>query len=220
MILIEKGKIKNHSTAEVDTFEIFKLENNKEIFLKSLEADRQWVPIRLRIFTEHVNPKLNSDLSNMYELLISYNIEDLRWRWNEKLTVCGSSDFIWYICVIESKIQGIIIVKHPYQSFIYNHDIFYIDYLASAPWNRNSILSKPQYSKIGRLLIKTALNDLISIYNYTPGFNLHSLKRAESYYQKLGMKKLELDPNKQNLRKFEMDKTGCENFLSTLNTAS
>lgn len=199
----------------VSIFNIFQLETPNEIFLRSLEADSQWRPFSLRIFYDLIIPNLNQESTNLKDLLFEYNIEDVHWTWNSKSNQC-SSEFIWLICIIDSTIEGIIIIKHPFRSFIYEHDIFYIDYLASAPWNRNSKINVPIYNGVGRLIIKAALKVFNESFKYPPGFNLHSLKRAESYYRKLGMEELDLDPQKQNLRKFEMKDEGCKKFLLNL----
>ena len=81
--------------------------------------------------------------------------------------------------------------------------IFYIDYVASAYWNRDRPNYEKQFGSVSRILIAHASHFAINTLGYRPGFCLHSLPTAEGYYRYLGMIEYEVDAEKENLRYFE-----------------
>lgn len=65
----------------------------------------------------------------------------------------------------------------------------YIHFLASAPWNRkDSTHSERRFSHIGQILIASACIYGLSRIG-TPVIELHSVKKAEPFYEKIGFKK-------------------------------
>ena len=107
------------------------------------------------------------------------------------------------------------VAYHPEQSDLETGNIFYIDYIATAPLNRKMPSLTPVYTGIGKALIESACKHYNNSLQYKLGFSLHSLPDAESFYKSLGMDEVGKDPKKQNLVKFEMRMQSCSNFLST-----
>ena len=64
-------------------------------------------------------------------------------------------------------------------------NIFYVEYLAVAPWNRDCLVRQREYKGVGSTLLKVALNYSVEKLGLIPGFSLHSLPQAKEYYEKL-----------------------------------
>ncbi|EMO66411.1 hypothetical protein LEP1GSC132_2462 [Leptospira kirschneri str. 200803703] len=215
---IEKGLIFNNE-AKCDTeYSIYLLQNHKEIFNFANSIKNNWAPYIMDIYVNHISPKINFKddnwLDSLKPILHDYNLEDIGWDWTSKALSKYNNNYLWSSLVIDDISEGIIICNHPENSKIYEYNIIYIDYLATAPWNRNSVLGVGKYIGIGTLLLKASIKYGLKQFNYIPGFNLHSLSRAENYYRKIGMRDLGIDDKKNGLRIFEMEKEGCELFLS------
>lgn len=90
--------------------------------------------------------------------------------------------------------------------------ILYIDFIASAPWNRKQIENR-KYVGVGEALITHAIN--LSIDEDMDGrFGLHSLPQAENFYSnRCGMKDYGYDEEKK-MKYFEMSTEQAAEWLS------
>ncbi|ASV12163.1 GNAT family N-acetyltransferase [Leptospira santarosai] len=214
---LEKGLIFNNEAKCNSEYSIYLLQNQREILEFANSAEKNWTPYKMDIYHKHISPKIIDTKENWQEnlklFLQDYNIEDIGWNWNTKAFSKFSNNYIWSSLVVNDINEGIIIGYHPENSKIYEYNIIYIDYLATAPWNRKTVLGVGKYIGIGTLLLKATIKYGLGQFNYTPGFNLHSLSHAEDYYRKIGMRDLGIDNQKEGLRIFEMEKEGCELFL-------
>ncbi|KAA6123118.1 hypothetical protein KZ686_15960 [Cupriavidus cauae] len=132
-----------------------------------------------------------------------YNLVDLHWNWLNKAHHAATNDYQWFYLMAEDKVQGVCIIFHPKPSREDGEKIFYIDYIAAAYWNRNRPGYKRRFSNIGHILITYAVDHAVRVLGYRPGFSLHALPTAESYYSRLGMTPYDCDANKEGLRYFE-----------------
>ncbi len=132
-----------------------------------------------------------------------YNLVDLHWNWLDKAHLTATNEYQWFYLMAEDKVQGVCIIFHPKPSREDGEKIFYIDYIAAAYWNRNRPGYKRRFSNIGHLLISYAVNHAMRVLGYRPGFSLHALPTAESYYSRLGMTAYDCDADKEGLRYFE-----------------
>lgn len=80
--------------------------------------------------------------------------------------------------------------------------IVYVQYLATAPWNRLEIQDPPTYKTVGTVLLKFARFRSAEL-GYGGLVGLHSLPGAEGFYRKQGMMELGADPTEDNLVYFE-----------------
>ena len=80
--------------------------------------------------------------------------------------------------------------------------LIYVDYLATAPWNRPSIQKPIEYRAVGTVLLEFAKYRSEEL-NYGGLVGLHALPRAVPFYEKLGMSNCGTDPEKENLVYFE-----------------
>lgn len=125
------------------------------------------------------------------EVLDSLSLEDSHWNWFMKSAIYRSQGYEWFFLTIEGEVQGICIIKHPCGSKLNGNKIFYIEYIATAPWNRNNPYQPKRYSRIGPILISCILGFAMDQLNLNCGCCLHSLPKAEGFYDKLGMEKLD-----------------------------
>ncbi|MBM2650941.1 GNAT family N-acetyltransferase [Burkholderia diffusa] len=169
------------------------------------QADSEWGQEKAKIIQQLLddNPGAQGDLDKLRELLRIYNLEDWHWEWSRKAFDCKGPQYEWFYMIAEGRVQGIAIIYHPEPSRVNGDDIFYIDYLATARWNRPRPGYQKQFSQVGSLLLAHCIDFAVNVRGYRPGFCLHSLPNAEAYYVKIGMTDFGLDPEKENLRFFE-----------------
>lgn len=151
----------------------------------ALECDHQWLGFTLGIiqFAESQSASVEEQ-ANMLE---GMQKESAHWSWYRKSAVLNSSEHIWFYLYAEGRPQAVCILYHPKDSLLGNGKIFYIEYLAVAPWNRTCALHTRCYLGVGTELIKVSLRFAIDQLGLTPGCSLHSLPQAMGYYQKLKM---------------------------------
>ncbi|RDK06854.1 hypothetical protein [Cupriavidus lacunae] len=142
-----------------------------------------------------------------------YNLVDLHWNWLNKAHLTATNDYQWFYLMAEDKVQGVCIIFHPKPSREDGEKIFYIDYIAAAYWNRNRPGYKRRFSNIGHILISYAVDHAMRVLRYRPGFSLHALPAAESYYSRLGMTPYDCDADKEGLRYFEASESCAKAVL-------
>jgi hypothetical protein len=140
------------------------------------------------------------------------------WDWGEK---SKNLQFLAYRCFgIEcaGKMQGLLMVLVAGKQARLDPDagkpLVYIDYVETAPWNVIPLVDVPQYSGVGMVLMRTAVQ-----LSYDEGFHgrigLHALPQAEEFYRdKCGMHGCGLDPAYQNLPYYEMTRAIAARFTS------
>jgi len=175
----------------------------------TLAVSEQWSETRNNLFTEMLkaNPNLFNDPKDIANTLTEYGLTDFHWNWLAKATQFNTDEYIWlYLTTGNGRVQAVALIYHPKESRVDQENIFYVDYIATAYWNRPYPGSPGrEFSGAARILIASAISHCQTTFGYRAGFSLHSLPTAESYYQSLGMIAFEKDPLKENLRYFEAD---------------
>lgn len=214
--MLKSIKLKNSQDSIEKDGSILLLENHMEILTNGRKGKEQWGNFTKRIIDDFIIPNISkhSTPEDILKLLNKYNIEDVGWDWESKSFKLYGNNYYWFIVEICDEIQGFSIIYYPKQSKLTNKDIFYIDFFATAPWNRDSPINEKIYTGVGSLLLKVSSNYLINELKYEPGLCLHSLKGSEDYYKKIGMIDLGIDTQKENLKYFEMDSTNLLSFIS------
>lgn len=214
MKTVHSGHFTQSNNAPLIAYNVCLAETSIEIYSAASSTDSSWTPFKTDIFQNHILPQMpgKTDIQ-IAELFATYNLEDFGWNWFQKALHFHTNKYLWFYLESCGEIQGMAVLYHPQKSFCHPHDIFYIDYLASAPWNRESPVVSKRFSNIGKILIKACTEYCMYTLKYTPGFNLHSLPKAETYYSNIGMTDLGIDSSKGNLKKFEMFPVECITFL-------
>lgn len=167
-----------------------------------------WGVAKVKLLAEILQkyPESKKDPRIFWTKLIENNAEDFHWDWIGKAWTCNTEEYHWFYLTADHDIQAACIIYHPHDSKIDGEKIFYVDYLATAYWNRAREGYQKRFSGLGSILLSYSTNFAIDILGYRPGFSLHSLPKAEGYYKKIGMKDMGVDISKENLRYFEAEK--------------
>ncbi|MGL5871073.1 MAG: hypothetical protein ACRC2R_01685 [Xenococcaceae cyanobacterium] len=105
----------------------------------------------------------------------------------------------------ENITQGLIIIEIDcHRSRIESgKNLIYVDYLTTAPWNRQSIQLPPMYRGVGTALLSFAIKRSFEL-EYKGRIGLHALPLAEKFSTKIGLLNLGSDTSKQGLSYFEL----------------
>lgn len=142
-------------------------------------------------------------------MLLALQEPDKAWNWEYKLRLATHEDrFEAYVVEVDTLAQGVILIETQWHRsqldgpLSSRPPLVYVEYLATAPWNRRPIENPPFYTGIGGTLmafVRTRSAEL--------GFNgrvgLHALPTADGFYQRLRMPNYGPDPNKDGLVYFE-----------------
>ena len=149
------------------------------------------------------------------EIFSKLSIEDSHWDWFGKAISFYTDEFEWFFLSIEEEVQGICIIRHPCDSELSENNIFYIEFIATAPWNRYNPYQPKKYSQIGSNLIFCILAFAVDHLKLHCGCNLHSLPKAERFYDKLGMQKLD-NLSKGQMSFFELPEENALKLIGRL----
>jgi hypothetical protein len=138
------------------------------------------------------------------------------WRWEEKVSVRAHLLSTPTLGVERNgDIEGLMMLltdgefcRLPQQAKM---PLVYVYYIASAPWNLPQ-LGTPKYRGIGTVLLKAAVQMSLDL-GFKGRIALHSLPRAEAFYERHGMKAHGIDPHKEHLKYYEMTAEAAKKFL-------
>ena len=159
--------------------------------------------------------------------------EDQHWLWSSKypidrLTFDDETQGFTLVTVDENgaeTVQGLMLVKTTghkarlVQSGDKRGEIVYIDYLATAPWNRpersgGTVMRQGRFRGVGMALVSQALL-LSEAENKTTGvIGLQSLPGAQGFYKRIGM--IEVAQKSTGLRYFELPPTTGQEMISAI----
>lgn len=140
------------------------------------------------------------------------------WNWRQKNSVMQSLLATPGFCVMCSGVtQGLMYVERTVHRCQIQEqagkNLVYVEFLENAPWNRKELFDPPRYRGVGSILIRAAI-ELSREEGFKGRIGLHSLPQAEHWYAgTCGMTDLGVDPQKQNLRYFEMTSAQAEAFI-------
>ncbi|MDB6021150.1 MAG: family N-acetyltransferase [Pedosphaera sp.] len=144
------------------------------------------------------------------------NPEDSHWDWKRKAgewrPMLGYHSFA-IIC--EGGLQGLMLVSDFNSARLqaqFGKPIVYVEFLATAPWNRPEIQKPLRYRGVGTVMIAAAV-ELSRGLGYKGRIGLHSLPAAESFYKNAcGMSELGEDAAHEGLMYYEMTETQAADF--------
>ena len=144
------------------------------------------------------------DEAKQNEILASISTEDIRWNWFEKAVACSTDEFEWFHLYADGKPQAACLIYHPEASALEPGDIFYVEYVAVAPWNRDCEIRLREFKGLGIIILRAAQRFAVTELKLRPGFCLHSLPKAEAVYKKLKMVKVDGRQDAQSLAYYEL----------------
>ncbi|EPN4463744.1 hypothetical protein ABL980_29965 [Pseudomonas aeruginosa] len=198
---------KGHKKDGLGSETAFEIRHGWDINLAS-QCDSEWSSKNIEILTFLQNnvseDALEQEVAKLY-------MEDAHWRWLGKALNYCTDEYNWFFWTCKDIVHGACLIYHPKESVIDGQGIFYIEYVAVAPWNRPNPLAPIMFKGIGTELIRVAHKYATETLKLRPGFSLHSLPKAAAYYQKIGMKCFP-EHKKDSLDYFEMPREAAESF--------
>lgn len=119
--------------------------------------------------------------------LAQIQIDDSHWRWLNKSLRFNSDEYKWFFLFAESHPQAACLIYHPKPSAINGQGIFYVEFVAVAPWNRNNPMKERSFKGVGKLLIEKVQDYAHHQLGLRMGFSLHALPKATGFYKAMGM---------------------------------
>jgi hypothetical protein len=181
--------------------------------VSSVACDEVWGRANIELF-EYIDQQ-NFDDEDLDRVLNSIQIEDHHWDWFKKSIGCTGDEYEWFYLYADSKPQAACLIHHPKTSALEESDIFYVKFLAVAPWNRSCLIRERECLGVGSILLKSALNFAVNKLGLSPGFSLHSLPQASGYYEKIKMVNVEGE-NEGGLLYFELPNSEANKFMGVV----
>ncbi|MGF1539312.1 MAG: hypothetical protein ACFCU5_02500 [Pleurocapsa sp.] len=131
--------------------------------------------------------------------------EDSHWDWQKKSLLLSTPNYEKYALECQNIAQGLMILEIDcHRSRLESgKNLVYVDYLATAPWNRPSVQNPPMYRGVGTALLLFAIQRSFDL-EYKGRIGLHALPLAETFYKKIGLVNCGTDTDKQSLSYFEL----------------
>ncbi len=168
----------------------------------SLECDTLWKQGWLALFKQI--QQAEPDETKQNEILASISTEDFHWDWFKKAVDSSTDEYEWFHLYADGKPQAACLIYHPEASALAPGDIFYVKFVAVAPWNRTCDLRPREFRGFGEIVLRAAQRFAVKELKLRPGFCLHSLPQAEGFYIKLNMVKVDGKEDAQSLAYFEL----------------
>jgi hypothetical protein len=90
--------------------------------------------------------------------------------------------------------------------------LVYVPYLATAPWNQRELNNSPKFSGVGTVLMRAAVMASLEA-EFKGRVGLHSLPKAEGFYECHGFQCLGVDLQKDNLKYYELSPEAAAEFM-------
>jgi hypothetical protein len=115
----------------------------------------------------------------------------------------------------EKSLQGLMLVsdfRSVRLQVQFGKPIVYVEFVATAPWNRPEVQKPPKYRGVGTVMVAAAI-ELSCGLDYRGRIGLHSLPAAAPFYRdKCGLIELGRDAEHPNLTYFEMTENQAQKF--------
>ncbi|ELV7516174.1 GNAT family N-acetyltransferase [Photobacterium damselae] len=175
------------------------------------QCDLNWGAFHYSVL-KNIETQAAGDNEQFVKLIQQFSLEDAHWQWETKHQYMFSSQYNWFYLMIDGKPEAACLIYHPKVGTLTKEPIFYIEYLAVAPWNRINPVCDQVYKGLGTILLKEVILYAENKLTLCDGFSLHSLSKAEGFYAKIGMKSIDSQA-KQGMTYFEMEKSNLSQFM-------
>lgn len=174
------------------------------------QCDTEWKKYNFDL-ADYINANYTAD--KIPEVLENIQVEDHHWEWVAKSLMLKGSEYEWFYLKTNNRIEAACLMYHPKASAVDNANIFYIDFIAVAPWNRKDPMRGKELYNVGSTLLKEVIRYSVNTLGLTYRFSLHSLPQAKKYYNKIGMQHFPCG-DKDALEYFEMNENDSISFIS------
>lgn len=181
--------------------------------------EQEWRPVfkkqRDRALLEYFQLPAPEQTNQAYhDILVKLGIPDEHWDWRQKLKIAPGSKRSVYSLLRGNQVEGVMMIAGGKLSRLPpgSQDIVYVDYLATAPWNRRPVQDPERLRRAGTVLMGAAI-ELSRMKNLDGRCGLHSLPSAEGFYRKIGMSEFGVDTSYHGLVYFEFDANAASTFM-------
>ena len=174
-----------------------------------VEIDQQWLPSRQRI---HRNLREQGVPQSQWP-------QNGGWNWKRKAKLLPLLSVRGFGIRIEDEWQGAALINIDEYSSRSKSDvgkpIVYLDYLEVAPanWPKRISRREPEYLGCGSHLLRQVVFESVDE-DYGGRIGLHSLDQSRTFYERHGMKLIEINAKKENLAYYEFTKEESDAFLA------
>jgi len=204
------GKMKKGAPREIEQGELIHVSKVKLPYKiihgwsleSSVECDTIWKQGWVALFKQI--QQAEPDETKQNELLASVSTEDFDWDWFRKAVAFSSDEYEWFHLYADGKPQAACLIFHPEASALEPGNIFYVKFVAVAPWNRLCDFRPREFHGLGKIILRAAQRFAVKELKLRPGFCLHSLPGAEVVYEKLKMVKVNGKEDAESLAYFEL----------------
>jgi len=120
----------------------------------SHECDILWKQAWLNLFEQIQQSE--PDETRQKEILASISTEDIHWDWFKKAVDYSTDEYEWFHLYADGKPQAACLIYHPKASALEPGDIFYVEFVAVAPWNRTCELRPRKFRGLGEIVLRAA----------------------------------------------------------------
>lgn len=203
--VIKSGKLTTNNGSEIN----YDLHIGWDL-VKCHACDQEWGPYNVRLLNFIANQ--NYDQATLNKVLDDIQMDDDHWDWLNKAICYHNKNYHWFFLVADGKQQAVCLIYHPTKGVIDGEDVFYVEYIAVAPWNRNNPMESRLLKGLGSLLIASVIEYCTKTLKFRHAFSLHSLPRACDFYVKIGM--INYPPHDKDILKyFEMPESIASKFM-------
>ncbi|WP_157725042.1 N-acetyltransferase [Vogesella sp. LIG4] len=177
--------------------------------VKARACDRTWTRFNDELLAFVMG---NFEGDERKEVFGTLSLEDAHWEWLAKAAHYRGDEYKWFFLMANGEPQAACMIYHPKASVFGSGDIFYIEYVATAPWNRPNPYKPRVLKGAVPLLLRHVIQYAHAVLNLRYGFSLHALPKACSFYERIGMTphpKFDKDP----LAFYEMEQEKAQTFV-------
>ncbi len=190
-----------------------------EIHLDHIE--RVWKPLMkrqrdkaiLEFFTELAEEDRTQEA--FASALGRLGVPDSHWDWRLKCSIAPGSQRQAYGLLNGEQVEAAMMLAFDRRTKLgpSGMPLVYVDFLATAPWNRPAIQHPERFRRLGTLLLGAAVA-VSKMQGLEGRCGLHSLPTAEGFYRQAGMRDLGADPVYYDLHYFEFDAAAAHAFIA------
>jgi len=169
-------------------------------------CDNTWGAFNVRLLRHIFSLKLPE--TELTSVLADVQLDDGHWKWLQKSLVYRGDEYKWFFILAEGYPQAACLIFHPKPSAIDSAPIFYVEYVAVAPWNRANPLAPRSFKGLGSKIISAASDYAIQVLGLRPGYSLHALPKAVAFYEAVGMVRFP-GHDKDGLPFYELPESKC-----------
>jgi len=206
-VVIEQGNLVNNNNTE-DPYSVlfgWSIPN-------AIVCDQEWKEYRVKMLA-HLKDECTEEERDEY--LSKIQIEDFHWNWFNKSRCYSTEEYKWFFLKTGDSVEAACLIYFPKRSALSDDNIFYVEFIAVAPWNRLTPLEKKRYKGVGKKLLQAVIKYSAATLGYKYGFCLHSLPQAKGFYEHIGM--IHIDAlDKAPLEYYEIDDNRSMIFAGVL----